>query len=218
MAEFPALPLWTDAYLADTGHLTFEEHGLYLNLLILMWRSPECRIPNDPEWLNRRFPDHANALHSLCQEFCTTDAQWIWQKRLQKEWQWCKDKKQKNKLAAEARWSKTLDKNDANASFTQCERSAPIPTPTPLLSKDKKEKIDDKTGKGDSKKSKPRHLQKSKTGNRLWCDKGTSEWSDYILDYHKAHEGVDPPMQWENSGAWFYLAGEPARLNGNASA
>ncbi len=136
MAEFPALPLWTDAYLADTGHLTFEEHGLYLNLLVLMWRSPECRIPNDDAWLERRFLSHANALRSLCQEFCIMDADWIWQKRLQKEWRWCKDKKLKNKQAAEARWSKSLDKNHADASSTQCERNAPIPTPTPLKNDD----------------------------------------------------------------------------------
>lgn len=32
MAEFPALPLWTDAYIGDTAHLTNEEHGVYLRL------------------------------------------------------------------------------------------------------------------------------------------------------------------------------------------
>lgn len=38
MAEFPALPLWTDAYLADTAHLSYEEHGLYFHILMTMWR------------------------------------------------------------------------------------------------------------------------------------------------------------------------------------
>ena len=42
MATFPALPLWTDAYLSDTDHLTFEEHGVYLRLLMMIWRNPEC--------------------------------------------------------------------------------------------------------------------------------------------------------------------------------
>jgi hypothetical protein len=42
MAEFPALPLWTDAYLGDTRHLSQSEHGAYLLLLITAWRTPNC--------------------------------------------------------------------------------------------------------------------------------------------------------------------------------
>ncbi len=53
MAEFPALPLWTDAYLADTTHLTTLEHGAYLLLLMAMWRSKDCRLPADDRALSR---------------------------------------------------------------------------------------------------------------------------------------------------------------------
>ncbi len=53
MAKFPHLPLWTDAYMADTLHLTHEEHGLYLMLLMTIWRSPDCKIPNDLEWVKK---------------------------------------------------------------------------------------------------------------------------------------------------------------------
>ena len=38
------LPLWTDAYLADTMQLNNEQHGCYLKLLIFAWRQPDCRI------------------------------------------------------------------------------------------------------------------------------------------------------------------------------
>lgn len=38
------LPFWTDAYLADTMHLSNELHGCYLKLLIFAWRQPDCRI------------------------------------------------------------------------------------------------------------------------------------------------------------------------------
>jgi|TARA_R110000796_G_scaffold56038_1_gene130191 uncharacterized protein YdaU (DUF1376 family) len=47
MANYPAMPLWTDAYIADTQHLTNEEHGVYLRLLMFAWRTPDCSLPND---------------------------------------------------------------------------------------------------------------------------------------------------------------------------
>lgn len=49
MAEFPSMPLMTDAYIADTMHLTNEEHGIYLKFLIHAWRSPRCCLPKDDE-------------------------------------------------------------------------------------------------------------------------------------------------------------------------
>ena len=47
MAEFPALPLFTDAYIADTAHLTNEEHGVYLRLLMFAWRTEACSLPDN---------------------------------------------------------------------------------------------------------------------------------------------------------------------------
>lgn len=47
MAQFPILPIWTDAYIADTQHLTNEEHGVYLRLLMFAWRTAECALPDD---------------------------------------------------------------------------------------------------------------------------------------------------------------------------
>lgn len=43
----PAIPLFGDAYLADTFHLTLEEHGAYLKLLMIAWRMEGCALPND---------------------------------------------------------------------------------------------------------------------------------------------------------------------------
>lgn len=53
MAEFPALPLWTDAYLGDTTHLTTIEHGAYLLLLMTAWRTRDCALPDDDKLLAR---------------------------------------------------------------------------------------------------------------------------------------------------------------------
>jgi hypothetical protein len=51
MADYPALPLFTDAYLADCHPaLTLEQHGCYLVLMMMAWRRPSNGIPdNDKE-------------------------------------------------------------------------------------------------------------------------------------------------------------------------
>src|SRR5262245_28123422 len=47
MAKFPALPIWTDALLGDTQHLSQAEFGAYLLMLIVAWRMPTCSLPHD---------------------------------------------------------------------------------------------------------------------------------------------------------------------------
>jgi len=47
MADFPTMPLYTDALIADTPHLTNEEFGIYMRLLCFAWRTKECRLPSD---------------------------------------------------------------------------------------------------------------------------------------------------------------------------
>lgn len=139
MAEFPALPIWTDAYLADCSHLTDAEHGIYLQLLMLMWRSPDCRIPNDDEWIARKFRRDANAVRThirpLMQEFCDIGVSWITQKRLQKEWKWCSEKREKNKASANTRWNKDSDSCE-RISKRISKRNAPTPITTPIYKKD----------------------------------------------------------------------------------
>ena len=43
----PAIPLFGDAYLADTHHLSLEEHGAYLKLMMIAWRIEGCQLPDD---------------------------------------------------------------------------------------------------------------------------------------------------------------------------
>lgn len=53
MAQFPALPLFTDAFIADTTHLSASQTGAYLMLLIVAWRTKDCRLPDDDRLLSR---------------------------------------------------------------------------------------------------------------------------------------------------------------------
>src|SRR5262245_64880047 len=89
MSRFPSLPLFTDALVADTDHLSDAEFGAYLRLLILMWRTPECRVPADKAWLARRLRKTAEQIGKevwpLVQEFCKSDGNFIFQGRLQDE-------------------------------------------------------------------------------------------------------------------------------------
>jgi len=89
MAQFPGLMLWTDAWVADTHHLSRDVRGAYMDLLIKMWRTPGCRVPNDDAWLARQLCMTAEevdqVLRPIIKEFCQTDGNWVFQKRLQRE-------------------------------------------------------------------------------------------------------------------------------------
>ena len=135
MAEFPALPLWTDSYLADTLHLSDAEHGLYLRLLMLMWRSPECRIPNDDDWLARQLrkthAEVAEYVRPLIKEFCQSDGNWITQRRLLKERDYVRRTSKAQSVRAKSGWQKRKVSSPDDAARHQS-GNAPTPTPTPL--------------------------------------------------------------------------------------
>lgn len=47
------LPLWVDAFLADTAHLSAEEVGIYVSLLMHAWRHDTGTLPDDDRYLAR---------------------------------------------------------------------------------------------------------------------------------------------------------------------
>lgn len=118
MADFAAMPFYTDSYLGDCWHLSDAEHGRYLLLLILMWQSPQCRIPNDHDWIARKLKRTLDEVESdlvpLITEFCETDGNWITQKRLQQEFKYVSAKSKTQSERAKSRWEK--EKNNARAS------------------------------------------------------------------------------------------------------
>lgn len=117
MADFPALPLWTDAYLADTLHLTDQQHGIYLRLLMMIWRAPDCRIPNNDEWLARRFGSVEYVrehVRPITTEFCTSTGNFLSQKRLKRELEYLKRRSEKQASRTRKRWESD-DRPRANA-------------------------------------------------------------------------------------------------------
>lgn len=145
MAEFPALPLWTDAYLSDTRHLSCEQHGAYLLLLMEAWRRPTCSLPNDDEVLARLAclsVDRWMAIRDVVMAFWKYDGRrkdWH-QLRLDDERAYVAQKRSSQRDKAAKRWSKTRNTDAAampEGMPDECPDDAPTPTPTSKGSEDK---------------------------------------------------------------------------------
>ncbi len=146
MAEFPALPLWTDAYLADTRHLTTQEHGAYLLLLMEAWRRKDCALPDDDAlWARLAGLDMRGwkRIKNTIRAFWTLrDDGYLEQKRLVTERQYVSRRSERAVTAArashQARSLKLNKKVSANAVLEgvlgPCLEPAPTPTPIPIVS------------------------------------------------------------------------------------
>ena len=150
MSKAPAMPMYWDAYLADTTHLTTEEHGVYMLLLAAMWRR-NGYVPDDDK-------DNARILG-------LTPAKWrkakarllatisgfkvengsITQEKLQKTWEITQEKITKNKVngakGGRAAASKINNLDQANATVSVKPKSSipePEPEPEPERKKEKR--------------------------------------------------------------------------------
>lgn len=136
MAEFPAMPLWTDAYMGDTTHLTTIEHGAYLLLLIALWRSKEKKLPADDKLLARyakTTPGQWARMKPVIMAFFKVDGGSITQGRLTDEANAVKQRRKSQSDKAKARWRKTNENDDAGAMPDASRTDASLnPTPKPL--------------------------------------------------------------------------------------
>lgn len=147
MAEFPALPLFTDAYLGDTTHLSTFEHGAYLLLLIVSWRSPGCCLPDDDGLLaryTRMTRDKWRKARPILEPFFTVIDGFWHQARLQDEFQHLQSRKvnasEAGKASAAAKLLKRANRGSTTVGNPSQRKlngqSTPIPTPTIPLSKE----------------------------------------------------------------------------------
>lgn len=86
---YPHMPLYTTDFIADTTHLDACETGAYMMLLMIMWQSPGCRLPDNDERLRRWArcsPRRWPAIREVVFEFFEQDADGYWfSPRLQAE-------------------------------------------------------------------------------------------------------------------------------------
>ncbi len=141
MTAAPALPLFGDAYMADTRHLSLEEHGAYLSLLLIAWRTAGCCLPANDKRLAQMLGISAarwGKLKPTVMAFWTIEnGSWV-QRRLAKERAFVEEKRAKNRASANTRWNTQPIENKESG---RCERSSErnAPPPTPKKEEEKKE-------------------------------------------------------------------------------
>lgn len=144
MAEFPALPLFTDAYMADTRHLSAAQHGAYLLLLMTAWRMPDCKLPDDDVFLSRCASMDSRSWKTnrdVIMAFWKQDEQKKWyQGRLLDERKYVDDRRHKNSQAGKSSALKRLNRGSTTVPTKRQPESNPH-THTQI----KKEKINNKS-------------------------------------------------------------------------
>lgn len=136
MSKAPSMPMYWDAYLADTTHLTTEEHGAYLLLLAAMWRR-NGTVPDDDR-------DNARILGLTVGKWRKVKARiegflifkdgQISQKNLQKIWENTQEKIEKNRLnGSKGGRPKSKENNDIGKpdGFVSDNPKETIPEPEP---------------------------------------------------------------------------------------
>jgi uncharacterized protein YdaU (DUF1376 family) len=115
MAELPVLPLKTDALLADTTHMSAEEFGAYVRILIVMWRQ-KARLPDNATELARIAGVPLARWKKISERVMrpmTIAGGVVSQKRLTDTWIQVDDLRKKRAYAAEVKWK---SKRNAHAS------------------------------------------------------------------------------------------------------
>lgn len=146
MSQAPSMPMFWDAYIADTTHLTTEEHGAYLLLLAAMWRRNGW-VPDDDRDNARILgltPAKWKRIKARLSEFLVFEDGHITQKNLLKIWEITQEKIKKNREngAKGGRPKSTKNKDLAKANGSVADNPSetiPEPEPEPDISKSSNE-------------------------------------------------------------------------------
>ncbi len=121
MSSQPWMPLYVADYQLDTLDLTAEEHGVYLILLMLMWRRGGS-LPNDLVFLKRSLGSCVSDMHGnrfnrvvpklLERYFSVNEAGELFQKRLGNELEKARKRSGNARENVGKRWSKSRENKD----------------------------------------------------------------------------------------------------------
>lgn len=172
------MPLWIGAYLADTQHLTRDEHGGYLLLLMAYWRARSA-LPDDDKRLAaiaKASPAEWKRLRPTLAEFFTVDKGVWWHKRVEAEIAGADKRKagavSKAQAAAEARWkdhskdAPSIAPSNAPSTPQAMPEECPTPSPTPSL----------RSGESRKRSAAPKFVRPGDVSEQVWAD-----WVDLRL-------------------------------------
>jgi uncharacterized protein YdaU (DUF1376 family) len=121
MSQLPMMPVFPDALVADTMHLSAEEFGCYCLILFATWRNNGKPFSDDHDLAHicrislRRW--RAGMRDRLAPFFTLKDGYWR-QPRLEKEWQRTSEIGEINRANVNARWLKSKDTADTTVHTT----------------------------------------------------------------------------------------------------
>ena len=133
----PFMQFYVADYLGDTRHLTTEQHGAYLLLLMTMWRS-DGRLPNEAKKLARIAgcsPSRWARISEDVLEFFDVDGDFLTNRRLTRELEKASEKSIKRAVSGsqggKAKALKDKGSAIANANGLPCHSSEPEPEEPP---------------------------------------------------------------------------------------
>ena len=117
MSQAPIWPVAPDAFIGDTTHLSAEETGAYIMLLMCLWRNNGNALPLDHKKLPRMArvaPQRWKKVWAAIEDLFIIDGELITQKRLHNDWLRVQEKLIKNRRnAAKGGRTKALNNKDS---------------------------------------------------------------------------------------------------------
>lgn len=202
----PWMPFYVGDYLADTKHLSTQEHGAYMLLIFHYWQTGS--LPADDPRLARIAglapKEWAGSRATLASFF---EEGWR-HKRVEGEL----TKAQKLSAAGRTGGLASAEARSAKPTIEQRPGNDPPNEPSTnwqalQLHLPSQSKIDNSIGEAKG-WSPPRHGATSTAAGRVYVTKGTSDWEAYADDFRKVHRRDPEPNK--HGGKWFKTLGEGA--------